>query len=103
MNPNLPVYPTLFSRRKVEGDGVLRVKQGDMVSLSWATDEAVDLHLHGYDIKQKVGPGKMVNMAFIARATGRFAVSAHGFGDSHEHGLLKSRETTLIYLEVHPR
>ena len=36
---------------------LIRVKQGDVVRLRWSTDRPMDLHLHGYDIEQKIEPG----------------------------------------------
>jgi len=94
--------------RQVDGMGVVRVKQGDRVRLSWTTDETVTLHLHGYDLMAKAVPGKTAEMTFTARATGRFAVSAHGFesgpwNHGKTQGLLGHLERPVMFLEVHPR
>src|ERR1700682_4642973 len=32
---------------------IIRVKQGDNVTLRWSTDRATVVHLHGYDIEKK--------------------------------------------------
>jgi hypothetical protein len=79
---------------------LIRVKQGDAVKLRWSTDRPIALHLHGYDIELKVQPGAVAEMAFTARATGRFPVeeikpSAKG---GHSHG-----EAPLVRIEVRPR
>jgi FtsP/CotA-like multicopper oxidase with cupredoxin domain len=74
---------------------VIRVQQGDAVTLRWTSDQPLTLHLHGYDIEQRVAPGKAATMTFTARATGRFSIEVHG-GQA-------GREATLGYLEVHPR
>jgi hypothetical protein len=74
---------------------VIRVQQGDAVTLRWTTDRALTLHLHGYDIEQRVVPGTTATMSFSARATGRFAIEIHASEGR--------RETTAGYLEVHPR
>jgi FtsP/CotA-like multicopper oxidase with cupredoxin domain len=74
---------------------VLRVRQGDDVTLRWTTDEALTLHLHGYDIEQRLTPHKPVQMRFTAGATGRFPI------ESHAHG--RGGERTLAHVEVHPR
>jgi len=79
---------------------LIRVKQGDAVRLRWSADRPIVLHLHGYDIEIKVEPGKTSDMAFTARATGRFPVEehkpkAHG---GHSHG-----EAALVRVEVYPR
>lgn len=78
----------------------IRVRQGDAVRLRWTTDRPIALHLHGYDIELKVEPGAVAEMAFAARATGRFPVeeikpSAKG---GHSHG-----EAPLVRIEVRPR
>ena len=58
------------------------------------------LHLHGYDIETKVEPGAVAEMAFAARATGRFPVEEHkpDAKGGHSHG-----EAPLVRIEVRPR
>jgi len=73
---------------------VLRVQQGDAVTLRWTSDRSLTLHLHGYDVEQRVTPQTTATMSFTARATGRFPVEIHG---------ADGRGGTLAYLEVHPR
>ena len=95
-----PVEATVnIEKRKVVGERVIRVKQGDQVTLRFNTDEIVELHLHGYDIEREAKPGAGATMSFNARATGRFPVTSHGFG-GHSHG---HHESALFYIEVHPR
>jgi uncharacterized protein YndB with AHSA1/START domain len=77
------------------GQRTLRVTEGTRVELRWTTDEAVELHLHGYDIKIELTPGTSASMIFDVDVTGRFPVEIHGT-DGHAHG-------NIIYLEVHPR
>ena len=79
---------------------LIRVKQGDAVRLRWTTDRPIVLHLHGYDIETKVEPGAVAEMAFEARATGRFPVEEHkpNAKGGHSHG-----ETALVRVEVRPR
>jgi hypothetical protein len=74
---------------------VIRVQQGDAVTLRWTSDRRLTLHLHGYDIERRVTPETPAAMSFTARATGRFSIEVHG-GQA-------GREATLGYLEVHPR
>jgi hypothetical protein len=74
---------------------VVRVRQGDEITLRWTTDQPLSIHLHGYDIENKLSPGRAVSMQFTARATGRFPIEIH----PHGHG----QERTVGYLEVHPR
>jgi hypothetical protein len=85
--------------RKVVGDDVARVTEGDAVTLRWSTDEAVSVHLHGYDLELSIAPDAPAEMTLEAFATGRFPVTSHGFG-GHGHD---DEEVVLLYLEVHPR
>ena len=75
----------------------IRVKQGDVVKLRWRSDRPIALHLHGYDIEAKVEPGKIAEMTFAARATGRFSVEEHKPQSSGSHGAV------IVRIEVHPR
>ena len=79
---------------------LVRVKQGDAVKLRWTSDRPIVLHLHGYDIENKVEPGIVSEMAFVARATGRFSVEEHKSDakGGHSHG-----EAALVRIEVLPR
>lgn len=78
---------------------VIRVKQGDEVTLRWSSDRLVALHLHGYDIERTVQPGGTAEMKFSARATGRFSITrgAPTATGGHTH------EAAIVTLEVHPR
>jgi len=78
----------------------IRVKQGDAVTLRWSSDRPIVLHLHGYDIEKKVEPGAVTEMAFLARATGRFSVEEHKTDakGGHSHG-----EAALVRIDVLPR
>jgi hypothetical protein len=80
---------------------LIRVKEGDVVTLRWRTDQAVILHLHGYDIEQAIAPGAVTELTFKAYATGRFPIYVHGAeerGQTHAH-----REMPLIDVEVYPK
>jgi hypothetical protein len=79
---------------------LVRVKQGDAVKLRWTSDRAIVLHLHGYDIERRVEPGMVSEMAFVARATGRFSVEEHkpDAKGGHSHG-----EAALVRIEVLPK
>lgn len=93
------IIDVVIEARKVVGDNVARVAQGDAVTLRWSTDEAVSVHLHGYDLKLSIAPDAPTEMTFEAFAAGRFPVTSHGFG-GHGHD---DEEVVLLYLEVHPR
>ena len=74
---------------------VVRVRQGDEVTLSWTTDKALSIHLHGYDIEERLLPAAPVVMRFTARASGRFPVEIHAHG--------RGGHRVLAHVEVHPR
>jgi hypothetical protein len=78
----------------------IRVRQGDAVTLRWSSDRPMVLHLHGYDIEKKVVPGAVTEMAFVARATGRFSVEEHKTDakGGHSHG-----EAALVRIDVLPK
>jgi len=88
---------TIENREVVLDGNVVRVTQGDDVELVWTSDEAVELHLHGYDVALELAADEPGTMSFNARATGRFPVTSHGFSGEHDHG-----HSTLLYLEVYP-
>ncbi|MDA0240926.1 MAG: cupredoxin domain-containing protein [Proteobacteria bacterium] len=103
-------FKVTIEKRKVVGERVLRVKKGDTVRLQWRSDEQVEVHVHGYNIKTEIKPGAPSDVTFTARATGRYPVTSHGFGTaderkkkSHNHGHgLPGSEAALIYIEVLP-
>jgi len=76
-----------------ESQRLVRVTQGDEVTLKWTTDRAFTLHIHGYDLEAKLVPQTPAELKFTARATGRFPMEIHGPGT----------ERTIGHLEVHPR
>jgi hypothetical protein len=84
-------------RKVVTPKGAIRIVAKDVVELLWMSDEAVKLHLHGYDQKLQLRPGIPAAMSITAHATGRFPITSHGWGQ-HGHG-----HEALTYLEVHPR
>ncbi|MFQ5937638.1 MAG: hypothetical protein ACE5LB_14640, partial [Acidiferrobacterales bacterium] len=98
--PEQHVFEIPIKQGRVPKDKhVIRVKQADHVKLRWTSDESVTLHLHGYDIEKKVRPGVVTEFAFEAYAAGRFPLNVHG---SSKHGN-SHHESTLVYIEVHPR
>jgi FtsP/CotA-like multicopper oxidase with cupredoxin domain len=80
---------------------LIRVTQGDVVTLRWTVDRPVLLHLHGYDIECRVQPDTVGKVTFEARLTGRFPVHAHESAkraNDHAH-----EDSPLVYIEVYPR
>ena len=89
----------VISERKVQREEkTIRVTQGESLELVWVSDEAAELHLHGYDISFEVSPEAPAVVTFEAHATGRFPVTSHGFGGHKGHG-----HEALLYIEVYPQ
>lgn len=85
------------NRTVVEPAEAIRISEGDTIELRWTSDEAVEIHLHGYDMKIDVRPNEPAAMVIEAYATGRFPLTSHGWGEGgHGHD-------ALTYLEVYPR
>lgn len=88
----------LIEGRRVAADmQTIRITEGETVELRWISDEAVELHLHGYDLKAELRPGEPTVMTVEAYAAGRFPITSHGWGDGgHGHD-------AMTYLEIYPR
>lgn len=81
--------------RLVGDSDTFRFTEGREIRILWTSDEAVELHLHGYDLSVVSAPGAPGEMSFTGSVTGRFPVTSHGaVDDGHQ---------TLIYIEIHPR
>ena len=89
----IQVHVAIEGGRVADDQGVIKIVQGDHVTLHFSSDETHNLHIHGYDIEVEVGTGSHAMFDFKATATGRFPVEIHG--SSHHHA--------LFYLEVHPK
>lgn len=62
--------------------GIVRetVRKGDRVVLQVRSDEADEVHLHGYDLSTDVAPGAAARIAFVADVPGRFEVELEESG-----------------------
>ena len=67
----------------------ISVNEGDRVKLRVSSDEPMELHLHGYDVEQEVGPGQKARLRFRADLTGRFEIEDHE--SERELGVLQVR------------
>jgi hypothetical protein len=85
--------------RVAENMRLIRVKQGDAVTLRWTSDQPLVLHLHGYDIEKRVAPGPATEMTFTAYATGRFPIHVHTQGAGNR----THEDAPLVNVEVYPR
>ena len=77
--------------RVASGAAVLRVHEGDEITIKIVSDRRDEVHLHGYDLHAQLEPGDTAVVAFTASRTGRFGLEAH------------SSHLELATLEVYPR
>lgn len=75
----------------VSGSAVIQVREGDDVQLQITSDQADELHMHGYDLHLSLKPNVPAVLAFKAEHSGRFDYELH-----HAH-------TELGTLEVQPK
>jgi hypothetical protein len=101
--PAKTAEPVRFSiaikNRKVDAKRI-RAKQGDVLELTFTSDEPAELHLHGYDKLVTVAPNVPAVLRLDAKIAGRFPIEAHKFGSSTGS---KGGHVALLYLEVYPR
>lgn len=57
------------------------VLEGDRVTMRFAAERRVGIHLHGYDVERSVGPGDTGELFLKADTTGRFPIEDHESGD----------------------
>ena len=77
--------------RIVRGPGVIQVKQNDHVVFHVTSDQADEMHLHGYNLRLRLKPRERATLEFDARRTGRFTFELHRL------------DAELGALEVYPR
>jgi len=67
----------LAQGKLTSGPAVLRVRQGEKLTVRVSSDTADELHLHGYDLRARVGPEAAAVLQFTADRTGRFGLELH--------------------------
>ena len=77
--------------KRVSGPGVLKVQQGEDVTLHITTDSADEFHLHGYNLLVQLRPHQTATLHFVAKLAGRFTYELH------------KSDLELGALEVYPR
>ena len=80
---------------------LIRVDKGTMVKLRVSSDSAGSLHLHAYKMEAHLAPGAPVELAFNARATGRFRFEWHAENAKAKAG--DHHGPPLATLEVRPK
>jgi hypothetical protein len=72
-----PKPPPLLQAGK---EKALTFKQDDTVRFRVRSDEKEEVHIHGYDIKKDLEPGKAVTVSFKATIPGIFEIELEGSG-----------------------
>ena len=57
------------------------VGEGDEVTLWVTSEEPVEVHVHGYDLEEEVGPDQAATLSIKAEETGRFGIEDHATGE----------------------
>jgi hypothetical protein len=81
---------------------VLRVEKDDLVRLRVTSAAAGEVHLHGYRLEAKLAAGKPHELAFKARATGRYQIEWHPADEPAEKSGHHHAPPVAI-LEVRPK
>jgi hypothetical protein len=76
-----------------DGEQTVRVSEGEVVELRWSSDQALTLHVHGYDIEVPVVANAPTIMRVHSVKTGRFPILNHD-GEP---------PNVLLHLEVLPK
>ena len=75
--PKAPTIDVTVQNGTVTKPAVIKVKQGDTVTLNITTDEPWFFHIHGYELMKRVEPGAENAFTFDAEATGLFVIGLH--------------------------
>jgi heme/copper-type cytochrome/quinol oxidase subunit 2 len=63
--------------KRVSGPAVIKVQQGDEVTLHITSDAADEFHLHGYNLLMHLAPNRTATLHFAAKLAGRFTFELH--------------------------
>lgn len=83
--PDQVMFDVAIRGDSPSGESTFEVKQGDGVTFRVSADIVGTVHLHGYDIENKVEPGQETSFSLTADATGRFALMFHPGIGGHVH------------------
>ena len=62
------------------GERTIRVSKGDTARIEVRSDAPDEIHLHGYDVRKDVAPGKPARFTVDADIEGVFELEAHDLG-----------------------
>jgi hypothetical protein len=77
----------------------IQVTQGEQIEITLSSDQAAELHLHGYDLITQLEPGAPATLSFVGRIAGRFPVEAHRMGSVPKG---RRHPGALFYVEIYP-
>ena len=75
-----PIELAVVKGQVTGGAKVIRLKRDDPVTLTIRSDQADELHVHGYNLHADIVPGKPSTLKFVAKRTGRFSMELHKSG-----------------------
>lgn len=78
---------SIHNGHRQAGPEVIQAKQGDTLKLTMTSNQAAEIHLHGYDLHLHLKAGETDTLEFVAEHSGRFEYELHGTG-SHGHAVL---------------
>jgi len=80
--PAPPPVPTVRVRgsQPVGGIAQVSVRSGERARLRVVSDQADEIHVHGYDVRRALPADRPVTLNFRARLEGVFEVELHGTG-----------------------
>ena len=61
------------------------LKQDDTLVISLFSDESGSIHIHGYDLRQKIDQDKIQKLELDTYATGAYKITFHVEGKDHLH------------------
>lgn len=110
---NIDPQELSFSLELTEGTldpDIIKVNQGDTITLNFMSDKDVTIHLHGYNIETKIEKDTTGTIGpFVANIALRLPIKAHSESDSDHHHDQEGHdeesndsELTVGYLEVKP-
>jgi hypothetical protein len=76
-------YAISIRNGRAQAPDVVRVRQGDRVTLTIATDRAGTLEVHGYREEVKLEANTQGMLAFVAAKSGRFGIDMHERNGGH--------------------
>jgi heme/copper-type cytochrome/quinol oxidase subunit 2 len=89
---NIKTFDLVINGKKItSGDSVLKVNLNDEVTINVTSDEAEELHIHGYDNSVELVPSQKAELKFTANISGRFPFELENSG------------TELGSIEVQPK